>query len=85
MRRSCKTVANVMSVRAQLGLTRQIFFCSLGGFDTHSAQLETQAPLLQQLSQALAAFYQATQELGVDQNVTTFTDFRIRPHTHSQR
>ncbi len=68
-----KTVANVMSVRNQLGLTRQIFFCSLGGFDTHGAQLETQLPLLQQLSQALLAFYQATQELGIDQSVTTFT------------
>ena len=68
-----KTVANVMSVRNQLGLTRQIFFCMLDGFDTHSAQLETQTPLLQQLSQAILAFYQATQELGIDGSVTTFT------------
>jgi len=68
-----RTVANVMSVRSQLGLTRQIFFCQLGSFDTHSAQLETQQPLLQQLSQAVLAFYQATQELAIDQNVTTFT------------
>ncbi len=68
-----QTVANVMSVRSQLGLSRQIFFCTLGGFDTHASQLETQAPLLQQLSQAVAAFYAATQELGIDQSVTTFT------------
>jgi uncharacterized protein (DUF1501 family) len=68
-----QTVAQVMSVRSQLGLTRQIFFCQMGGFDTHSAQLETQQALLAQLSQAVAAFYQATQELGVAQNVTTFT------------
>jgi uncharacterized protein (DUF1501 family) len=68
-----QTVANVMSVRAQLGLTRQIFFCELGSFDTHSLQIETQVALLQQLSQAVLAFYQATQELGVDSNVTTFT------------
>ncbi|HEY3836497.1 MAG TPA: DUF1501 domain-containing protein [Bryobacteraceae bacterium] len=67
------TVANVMSVRAQLGLSRQIFFCSLGSFDTHSAQVETQGPLLKQLSQAVLAFYQATQELGIDSSVTTFT------------
>ena len=26
---------NVMAVRNQLGLTRQIFFCLLDGFDTH--------------------------------------------------
>jgi len=68
-----QTVANVISVRSQLGLSRQIFFCQLGSFDTHSAQVETQAPLLQQLSQAILAFYQATQELSVDQNVITFT------------
>ena len=67
------TVANVMSVRSQLGLSRQVFFCLLDGFDTHSGQIETQGPLLQQLSQAVSAFYTATQELGIDQNVTTFT------------
>jgi uncharacterized protein (DUF1501 family) len=68
-----QTAANVMSVRSQLGLTRQIFFCDFGSFDTHGTQLETQQALLQQLSQALLAFYQATQELGIAQNVTTFT------------
>jgi uncharacterized protein (DUF1501 family) len=68
-----QTVANVMSVRSQLGLTRQIFFCDFGSFDTHGLQLETQQLLLQQLSQAVLAFYQATQELGIAQSVTTFT------------
>jgi uncharacterized protein (DUF1501 family) len=68
-----QTVARVMAVRGQLGLNRQIFFCMLDGFDTHSAQMETQAPLLQQLSQGVLAFYKATQELGIDGNVTTFT------------
>jgi uncharacterized protein (DUF1501 family) len=68
-----QTVATVMSVRSQLGLNRQIFFCLLDGFDTHASQLETQTPLLQQLSQAVSAFYQATQELGIDGSVTTFT------------
>jgi uncharacterized protein (DUF1501 family) len=68
-----RTVANIMAVRNQLGLSRQIFFCMLDGFDTHSAQLETQGPLLQQLSQAVLAFYNATKELGIDGSVTTFT------------
>jgi len=68
-----QTVARVMSVRNQLGLNRQIFFCLLDGFDTHSLQVETQTPLLQQLSQAVLAFYQATQELAIDGSVTTFT------------
>src|SRR5579863_3887261 len=68
-----QTVAKVMAVRNQLGLTRQIFFCLLDGFDTHGSQLGTQGPLLQQLSQAVLAFYQATQELAIDGSVTTFT------------
>ncbi len=68
-----KTVANVMFVRAQLGLSRQIFFCQIGSFDTHGEQIETQTPLLQQLSQAVMAFYSATEELGIAANVTTFT------------
>jgi uncharacterized protein (DUF1501 family) len=68
------TVANVMKVQSQLGLTRQIFFCQLGSFDTHSQQVETQTPLLQQLSQAVSAFYTAiSQELNIAANVTTFT------------
>lgn len=68
-----QTVARIIKVRSQLGLSRQIFYCELDGFDTHGGQLAIQSSLLQQLSQALLAFYQATQELGVDSNVTTFT------------
>jgi len=68
-----QTVARIIKVRSTLGLSRQIFFCELTGFDTHGGQLPIQANLLQQLSLAVMAFYQATQELGVDSNVTTFT------------
>jgi uncharacterized protein (DUF1501 family) len=68
-----QTVARIIKVRSTLGLSRQIFYCNIDGFDTHGGQLAIQASLLQQLSQAVLAFYQATQELGVDQNVTTFT------------
>jgi uncharacterized protein (DUF1501 family) len=68
-----KQVAQVIAARSALSINRQIFFCSLGGFDTHSDQLGTQANLLTQLSQAMSAFYKATGELGVANNVTTFT------------
>jgi uncharacterized protein (DUF1501 family) len=67
-------VAQIISVQSALGMRRQIFFCSLGGFDTHTGELGTQNTLYPQVSQALAAFYDATQELGVAQNVTTFTE-----------
>jgi uncharacterized protein (DUF1501 family) len=67
-------VAQIIQVQSYLGMSRQIFFCSLGGFDTHAGELETHNNLYPQLSQALAAFYAATQELGVAQNVTAFTE-----------
>jgi len=66
-------VAKIIQVRAALGLQRQIFFVSMGGFDTHSGQLPQQDSLLNDLNQSLSAFYQATVELGVASNVTTFT------------
>jgi uncharacterized protein (DUF1501 family) len=66
-------VAKLISISSVLGLTRQIFFCSIGGFDTHTVQLSTQMSLLQQLDQAMKAFYNATLELGVSTRVTTFT------------
>ncbi len=68
-----KQVAQIIAVRSALGLSRQVFFCSLGGFDTHSNQIALQGPLLQQLSQAVSAFYSATVELNVASQVTTFT------------
>ncbi len=66
-------VAKVIKVRQELGATRQIFFCSLNGFDTHIGQLQGHANALTQLRQAMSAFYAATLELGVDDQVTTFT------------
>jgi len=66
-------VAKILQVRSALGLKRQIFFCSLGGFDTHSNQIATQQNLFSQLSSAIKAFHDATMELNIEQNVTTFT------------
>ena len=68
-----KMVAKLISVRSQLGLKRQVFFCTMDGFDTHGEQLTTHATLMSQLSQSLHAFYQTTAELGVADSVTTFT------------
>lgn len=68
-----KQVAQMMQVRAALGVKRQIFFVGAGNFDTHGAQLQLQAKLLSQLSPALNAFYNATAELGLANQVTTFT------------
>ncbi len=67
-------VAQIIQVQSQLGMSRQIFFCSLQGFDTHTGELGTLNTLYPELSQDLAAFYDATQELGMAESVTTFTE-----------
>ena len=68
-----KMVARLIGARSPLGAKRQVFFVSLGGFDTHDF-LATQHPvLLGQVAGALKSFYDASVELGVAQQVTAFT------------
>jgi uncharacterized protein (DUF1501 family) len=78
-----REVARLIRVRAQLGPGRQVFFCSIGGFDTHSGQLTTHASLLRDLSQALSAFAMATLDLGLARQVTTFTQSEFNRTTQS--
>jgi len=66
-------VARMISVAPALGMKRQVFFVSLGGFDNHDGLTTTHPGLLTAVSQALAAFRAATRELGVPGAVTTFT------------
>ena len=66
-------VAKLIEGRAATGARRQVFFVSLGGFDTHNNELTTLDTLLGDLSPALKAFHDATVQLGVENQVTTFT------------
>ncbi len=66
-------VAKLIEARAQTGARRQVFFVSLGGFDTHTNELPTLTTLIGQLSPALRAFHDATIMLGVANQVTAFT------------
>jgi uncharacterized protein (DUF1501 family) len=71
-----KQVAKIMklnSTSSSLNLNRQIFFTTIGGFDTHQNEINNQSGLLTQLDNALNAFYNATVELGLQDRVTTFT------------
>lgn len=69
-----RMVARLIAARQKLGLKKQIFFCSIGGFDTHGEdQLTRQAELLGNVSDAMSAFYAATEELQIQNNVTAFT------------
>jgi uncharacterized protein (DUF1501 family) len=66
-------VAQIIRLRASTGVSRQVFFCSIGGFDTHSSQSWAQWDLFRQVGAAAMALYQATVEMGVPDQVTTFT------------
>jgi uncharacterized protein (DUF1501 family) len=84
-----KQIAKLIKIKDAAGITmkRQIFFCSIGGFDTHTnetgsdptnpgggaAQSGGQGGLLTQLSQAMRAFYDELVAQGLSNNVTTFT------------
>ena len=67
-------VARLIQVSVQLGMNRQIFFCSLGSFDTHTNQLADQGRLLGQLGAALAVFHETMKVLPQGSQVTTFTE-----------
>ena len=75
-----RTIARLIAAAPQLGLRRQVFFARVGGWDLHDDQVVAgntgtgaHANLLSDVSKSLAAFYNATVELGVGQMVTTFT------------
>lgn len=68
-----RQVAKLMKFRTQLNMSRQIFYVQVGGFDTHSGQINGQGSLMTQVSQAMKAFYDETVAQGIDSQVTTFT------------
>ena len=68
-----KQIAQIIKLRGTVGMSRQIFFCTLGGFDTHGSQSWQHWDLLRQLAEGLDAFYKATTELGIPDKVTSFT------------
>ena len=80
-----RSVANMIAARNTLGVKRQIFFVSLGGFDNHGDQFKNSntpvtpilsgmhADLLLQLDQAMTWFYNWSVAQGISSNVTSFT------------
>lgn len=68
-----KQVARLIKARDGLSMNRQIFFCTVDGFDTHAGQLIGQANLFSQFSQAARAFYDEMTAQTVSNDVTLFT------------
>ncbi|MDH4477103.1 MAG: DUF1501 domain-containing protein [Verrucomicrobiaceae bacterium] len=95
-----KMIARIIQARGPTAfdMKRQIFFCSVGGYDTHTNQVTfntngtvtsttgTHANLLNDVSESLFAFQRAMEQLGVSDSVTTFTasDFARTFPTNSQ-
>ncbi len=70
-----RIVARMIGVRDDENIQqrRQVFFVSLGGFDTHDHQLGKQAELLSSVASSIAYFQQSMENLGIARNVTLFT------------
>lgn len=68
-----KVVTQLIDLRVAQGPGRQVYFVSLGGFDTHSGQGYQQWDLLRQVSQAINAFQLGLAEIGAANQVTSFT------------
>jgi len=68
-----RTIAKMISQRATLSMSRQIFFVGIGGFDTHDTQLADHPKLLTDISKSIKAFYEAMVEIGLERQVTLFT------------
>ena len=68
-----KVVTKLMRLGKSRGLKRQVFLVGIGGFDTHEEQDKRHSGLLENVSNSLASFYQSTIEMGMEENVTSFT------------
>ncbi|WP_395377419.1 DUF1501 domain-containing protein [Marinicella sp. W31] len=66
-------VARMISVNSTLGVNRQVFFCSVGGFDNHDNHIVDHALGMRNLNGAVSAFQQAINNLQLQQQVTLFT------------
>jgi len=68
-----KMVARMIAVHQVLGMKRQIFYVRMDGFDVHDHQNKEQPWLFSQLAQAMSYFQASIDELGLGNQVTTFT------------
>lgn len=66
-------VTKLIRIGKDKGLTRQVFIVGTGGFDTHANQVTSHPGLLAHVSNSLAEFYQSTVEMGIENEVTSFT------------
>jgi uncharacterized protein (DUF1501 family) len=66
-------VMRLIAAHKAFEVKRQIFYVSLGSFDTHRHQSEYHAPLLDELNSGMNLFYHALSKLRYEDQVITFT------------
>lgn len=66
-------VARMIASREQLGMQKQVFFVLMGGWDTHSDQLERQPSLMRDLNEAVDTFQSTLDDINLADSVTSFT------------
>jgi len=78
--RQLKMVARLISARSFLNMGRQVFFVQVGGYDTHTGQvnqpdttLGTHRNLLNEVSECVFGFTRAMEQLNMGNKVTLFT------------
>ena len=70
---SMHMIAKTIAARESLGMKRQIFFVDYGGWDHHDELLNSQAAMLDELSNSMFALNAALERIGAQDCVTTFT------------
>lgn len=67
-----KMISKLIAGRGSMGNNRQVYFCSVGGYDTHASQLANHGNLMSELSTGLKAFQDTMDGLGVSDDVMLF-------------
>lgn len=70
---SFKRITEVIKARDILGFKRQIFFVQMGGWDMHGELIDSHERNLTVVDNALYEFHNGLNEIGMFENVTTFT------------
>jgi len=71
--RQLRTVLQLIAAQQQLGMRRQVFMVSMGGFDSHANQMRDQPGHMAQVAGAIDYFMSSLQGMGMLNNVTLFT------------
>jgi len=66
-------VAKTIAARTTLGMSRQVFYVDLDGFDNHDEVLTNHGYLMTEVNAAIESFYNVLVEMGMQNQVTLFT------------